>query len=77
MIMDIQKALFLRKGDKVQCPTDRGEPAFIGTVKTETNLIMESKPITSYQGQQYIWIQIERTPGVPGGAWPSNRLTKV
>lgn len=71
--MDIQRALKLKKGSLVNCPADRGDPAFTGKIVTETEMIKNAIINTHPNGGKYIWIEIQ-TPFLHKSVWPSNRL---
>lgn len=74
--MNIIEAMDLKRGDKVLCPTDRGDPAYVGRVDlTPTHSIQEN-----LHGVEFIWVSVR---GVVGGVlvktavWPSHRLEKL
>jgi hypothetical protein len=69
IIMDIERALRLKKGDIVHCPADRGEPAYIG--KVVDNFTCKDVHTNMY-GTKYIWVLVQGL--LHKTTWPSNRL---
>lgn len=69
--MDIERARKLKVGDSVNCPADRGSPAFTGRV----SYIQPDAPAAKAFGsnQEYIWVNVTYN-GRNAGVWPSNRL---
>jgi hypothetical protein len=67
--MNINKALELKKGDKVICPEDRGEKGYCGKVKHISRNINKS-----YQGIDYIWVSVSHNNGNSVTVWPSHRI---
>lgn len=73
--MDIESARKLKYGDRVHCPADRGDPAYVGTVRS---VDCGTTPLASHMGKEFIWVLV-RQPGPRGhrSVWPSNRLGKA
>lgn len=69
--MKVEEAKQLKYGQRVACPEDRGDPAFIGTVRTEG--LDTTSIYTNRIGEEYIWVEVSR-PGRAKSVWPSNRL---
>jgi len=68
--MNIDQAKKLKVGDIVNCPEDRGTPAFTGIVASVGSNV--SKTIN---GDEYVWVSVKsRATRFSAGVWPSNRL---
>lgn len=65
--MNIEKALNLKIGDSVRCPSDRGDAAYTGIVTHISSEIQEN-----INNTKYIWITVKN--GNYQHVWPSNRL---
>jgi hypothetical protein len=65
--MELQRALKLRVGETVHCPTDRGDPAYAGVVS------YISGNIATHLGKEFIWVTVKDRHGCKR-VWPSNRL---
>lgn len=73
--MDVEDAKKLKYSQRVDCPADRGEPAFIGTVRTRTETIKNSTVHKNIRDEEYIWVEVQQPgPGQRKALWPSNRL---
>jgi hypothetical protein len=70
--MDIDQAKKLKYGQKVRCPADNGDPPYVGTVRTETEIIAGSSVEKNLDGVEYIWIEVQGLKHK--SVWPSNRL---
>ena len=70
--MDISKARNLKKGDKVHCPADRGDKAFMGKVVSEN--LKDCGSAVDWQMNCYIWVEV-LGPGNKKSVWPSTRLS--
>lgn len=69
--MDVTTAKQLKYGQRVACPADGTNPAFIGSVHTEG---LSNAPVYENAfGDEYIWVEVLR-PGRHKSFWPSNRL---
>ncbi len=68
--MKIEQARRLTIGAQVQCPTDRGDPAYIGRVRDGSCATAE--PQTHCGGAPFIWVRVKGPHGY--SIWPSNRL---
>jgi hypothetical protein len=68
--MNIVEALQLRKGDLVRCPSDRGNPEYVGRVIEE---FVGGKVHKNLKEKEYIWVLIASQSGHKE-TWPSNRL---
>lgn len=69
--MDIDKARKLKYGQTVQVPGDRGDKAYIGTVRSEDCATSESR--LNHQQIPFVWVEVSG-PGGKKAVWPSNRL---
>lgn len=67
--MNIEQAKKLKVGDRVNCPEDRGAPAFIGKVAS-----VGPNVSTNINGEEYVWVTVKGPHGFSAGVWPSNRL---
>lgn len=65
----LDPAIALRRmGQCVQCPADRGDPAYTGIVrKFGTNVY------TNIRGVRYVWVTVQR-PDKHNTMWPSHRI---
>jgi hypothetical protein len=64
--MNIEQAKSLKIGDKVRCPSDRGDSSYTGTVEQ----------VGTDEGKDYIWITV-RAPSGRASIWPTSRLLGV
>jgi hypothetical protein len=61
----------LKVGQLVRCPSDRGDPGYVGKVlgySTEVN--------TTSTGSTYVWVEVHNPIFNHKSVWPSNRLGK-
>jgi hypothetical protein len=72
--MRIEHAKGLKVGDRVRCPPDRGDPAYIGKV---THLSADHGGTVYGTDQIYLWVTVEHPAGKSRHVWPSNRLGQV
>lgn len=66
---NIKLAMNLLAGDKVHCPADRGDAAFIGTVTVPPT----GQTKENIHGTPYTWVSVADQTGRKS-VWPSNRL---
>lgn len=66
--MNIERALRIKRGERVACPPDRGDKGYMGEVVHTSPIIA-----TNRDGTEYIWIQVQHPDGHKS-VWPSNRL---
>jgi hypothetical protein len=66
--MRVEEALKLKKGDRVHCPEDRGNPGFLGKVVVGAWADEENT-------KSFIWVVIQ-TPTGHKEVWPSNRIER-
>ena len=72
--MKIERARQLKHGERVRCPADRGDPAYVGTVCDESELLAKAAAGKVYSTKApYIWVAV-RAPDGRKALWPSNRL---
>lgn len=57
----------MKVGQAVQCPKDRGSPAYMGVIK-----YVSSQVDYNYLGVPYVWIEVKGSGR--HCLWPSNRL---
>lgn len=72
--MDLAKAKALKAGQTVQCPPDRGESAYSGSVQVDgTWDYSEAKVHKNLVGVEFIWVMVKGAGRTR--MWPSNRLS--
>lgn len=68
--MTLNQARRLRRGTLVHCPSDRGDPAYMGVVRG-VDLLMEYENIN---GVPYVLVEVQHPDHGTHHVWPSNRL---
>jgi hypothetical protein len=71
--MNIEDARKLKVGDRVRCPADRGNPAFIGVVTYYSGIGATHANVS----EPFLWVNVSTIYGLNAGVWPSNRLGRM
>lgn len=56
-------------GAIVQCPADRGEPAYRGSIRHISTTVQ-----TNIRGVRYVWVTVQKMHSQTRHVWPSHRL---
>lgn len=59
-------------GDRVNCPPDRGQPGYTGTVE-----YVDTTENKAFSGSPYNWVNVRRDDTKTAHVWPSSRLSKI
>lgn len=59
-------------GTTVQCPADRGDPAFTARI-----VHVGEQRCNHMGGPEFVWVTVRKLNGMSGGVWPSHRLGYV